>query len=46
MARELQKAGWPNARALQGGWNLWQEAGMPIEPRGTPHSIDEKSRFV
>jgi len=33
VARELQRAGWPNARALIGGWGAWQAAGLPIEPK-------------
>lgn len=32
-AHELQQAGWPNARALAGGWKAWQEAGLGVEPR-------------
>jgi 3-mercaptopyruvate sulfurtransferase SseA len=31
--RELRKAGWPNARALVGGWQAWQEEGLPVEPK-------------
>ncbi|HEX9132026.1 MAG TPA: hypothetical protein VF844_07015 [Ktedonobacteraceae bacterium] len=41
MARDLQRAGWLNARALLGGWEAWQRAGLPVEPRGTPHRADE-----
>jgi 3-mercaptopyruvate sulfurtransferase SseA len=33
VARELQKAGWSKARALIGGWEAWQSAGMPIEAK-------------
>lgn len=33
IARELQTAGWANARALEKGWEAWQEAGLPVEPR-------------
>ncbi|HYO48264.1 MAG TPA: hypothetical protein VEW94_00325 [Chloroflexia bacterium] len=33
MAQELKRAGWPNARALAGGWEAWQAAGMPVEKR-------------
>jgi NhaP-type Na+/H+ or K+/H+ antiporter/rhodanese-related sulfurtransferase len=33
IARELQAAGWPKARALKEGWVAWQEAGLPVEPR-------------
>ncbi len=36
MARELQAAGWPNARALRGGWEAWQAAGLPVAPKGEP----------
>lgn len=32
MALELRKAGWPKAVALKGGWEAWQEAGLPTEP--------------
>ncbi|WP_268886671.1 hypothetical protein [Ktedonospora formicarum] len=39
--RDLQRAGWPNARALQGGWEAWQIAGLPTEPQGSIHSVDE-----
>ncbi|MEX2179523.1 MAG: hypothetical protein WD801_12485 [Gemmatimonadaceae bacterium] len=33
MARLLRIAGWPQARALVGGWRGWVNAGMPVEPR-------------
>jgi 3-mercaptopyruvate sulfurtransferase SseA len=33
VALELQRAGWPNARALVGGWQAWQESSMPIEAK-------------
>jgi len=33
VARELQQAGWPKARALVGGWKAWLDAGMPVEPK-------------
>jgi 3-mercaptopyruvate sulfurtransferase SseA len=33
VARELQRAGWPKARALVGGWDAWREAGLPIEDK-------------
>jgi rhodanese-related sulfurtransferase len=33
VARELQQAGWSRARALIGGWNAWQAAGMPVQQR-------------
>lgn len=33
VAQDLRQAGWPNARALIGGWDAWQQAGLPVEPR-------------
>jgi 3-mercaptopyruvate sulfurtransferase SseA len=33
VALELQRAGWPNARALVGGWDAWVRAGLPVAPR-------------
>jgi 3-mercaptopyruvate sulfurtransferase SseA len=33
VARQLREGGWPNARALVGGWRAWQEAGLPVEPK-------------
>jgi 3-mercaptopyruvate sulfurtransferase SseA len=33
VALELRRAGWHHARALDGGWNKWVEAGKPVEPR-------------
>jgi 3-mercaptopyruvate sulfurtransferase SseA len=33
VARELQKAGWSKARALVGGWEAWQSAGLPVAVR-------------
>jgi 3-mercaptopyruvate sulfurtransferase SseA len=33
VARELQKAGWNRARALVGGWEGWQKAGLPVEAK-------------
>lgn len=29
----LKKAGFKNIKALWGGWNAWQEAGYPTEPK-------------
>jgi NhaP-type Na+/H+ or K+/H+ antiporter/rhodanese-related sulfurtransferase len=29
VARELRHAGWPYARALEGGWKAWQASGLP-----------------
>jgi rhodanese-related sulfurtransferase len=29
----LKKAGFKNVKALWGGWNAWQEAGYPTEPK-------------
>jgi 3-mercaptopyruvate sulfurtransferase SseA len=37
VAQELRQAGWKKARALAGGWEAWQAAGMPVEPKaGAP----------
>ncbi|NJM06846.1 hypothetical protein HC891_12660 [Candidatus Gracilibacteria bacterium] len=33
VAHDLQQAGWTKARALIGGWDGWQQAGMPVESR-------------
>jgi len=33
VARELRDAGWPDARALVGGWSAWLDAGLPVEPK-------------
>ena len=33
VVQQLKQAGWPNARALIGGWKAWQAAGLPIEPK-------------
>jgi len=33
VVRELQKAGWTKARALAGGWEAWQAAGLPVESK-------------
>jgi 3-mercaptopyruvate sulfurtransferase SseA len=33
VALELQRAGWPRARALVGGWQAWLDAGLPVVPR-------------
>ncbi len=33
VAGELRQAGWPRARALVGGWDAWQEAGLPQESK-------------
>jgi 3-mercaptopyruvate sulfurtransferase SseA len=41
VARDLQQAGWLNARALQGGWEAWQRVGLPVEPKGTSHRANE-----
>lgn len=32
-ADELRQAGWPRARALTGGWEAWQAAHLPVEPK-------------
>jgi hypothetical protein len=33
VARELQQAGYEKARALVGGWDLWEAVDMPTEPK-------------
>jgi len=33
VAQELKRAGWKQARALIGGWEAWQAAGLPIEEK-------------
>jgi rhodanese-related sulfurtransferase len=33
VARELRQAGYEKARALVGGWALWEAAGMPVEKK-------------
>jgi 3-mercaptopyruvate sulfurtransferase SseA len=33
VARELRDAGWTKARALVGGWTVWQAAEMPVEKK-------------
>jgi len=40
VVRELQRAGWTRARALIGGWEGWQKAGMPVEPRQQDSDAD------
>jgi rhodanese-related sulfurtransferase len=30
VALELRKAGWTKAVALQGGWQAWIDAGLPV----------------
>jgi 3-mercaptopyruvate sulfurtransferase SseA len=35
VVRELQRAEWKKARALTGGWDAWQAAGLPIEPKAS-----------
>lgn len=35
VAQRLRQAGWPLARAIQGGWKAWQAANMPVEPKVT-----------
>jgi rhodanese-related sulfurtransferase len=29
VAKELRRAGWPRARALEGGWEVWKKTGLP-----------------
>jgi hypothetical protein len=33
VARELISAGWPNARAIIGGWTAWQGARRATQPK-------------
>jgi NhaP-type Na+/H+ or K+/H+ antiporter/rhodanese-related sulfurtransferase len=33
VTRELQPRGWTRARALVGGFEAWQRAGLPLEPK-------------
>ncbi len=33
MARELADRGYRDVHALQGGFDAWVEAGLPLEPR-------------
>lgn len=33
VARELKQAGWLDVRALVGGWNAWEAAGLPTAPQ-------------
>jgi NhaP-type Na+/H+ or K+/H+ antiporter/rhodanese-related sulfurtransferase len=33
VTRDLQRAGWPRARALVGGFDAWRTAGLPLEPK-------------
>jgi 3-mercaptopyruvate sulfurtransferase SseA len=40
VAQELRQAGWVNARALIGGWNAWQAAGLPVEPKPEPNRVE------
>ncbi|MFL6446854.1 MAG: cation:proton antiporter [Bryobacteraceae bacterium] len=35
VAGELRKAGWVYTRIIEGGWNAWVNAGMPVENRLT-----------
>jgi NhaP-type Na+/H+ or K+/H+ antiporter/rhodanese-related sulfurtransferase len=34
VAQDLRQAGWTKSRALIGGWDAWQSAGLPVEKRG------------
>jgi 3-mercaptopyruvate sulfurtransferase SseA len=40
VAQELRLAGWVKARALIGGWNAWETAGLPVEPKPTQSDIE------
>lgn len=33
VAQELRQAGWPRARALEGGWEVWKKSGLPTVER-------------
>ncbi|HZR46417.1 MAG TPA: cation:proton antiporter, partial [Candidatus Manganitrophaceae bacterium] len=33
VAKELREAGWPQARALDGGWEAWKKSGLPVIER-------------
>jgi 3-mercaptopyruvate sulfurtransferase SseA len=33
VALQLRRAGWPKARALEGGWQAWKKSGLPTEPK-------------
>ncbi|MDC4206864.1 MAG: cation:proton antiporter [Candidatus Manganitrophus sp.] len=33
VAQELRQAGWPRARALEGGWEAWKKSGLPTVER-------------
>jgi rhodanese-related sulfurtransferase len=35
VAGELRKAGWVNTRVIEGGWNEWINAGLPVASRLT-----------
>jgi 3-mercaptopyruvate sulfurtransferase SseA len=43
VAQELRQAGWPNARALMGGWEAWQAEGLPVEPKPDPSHLETSS---
>lgn len=40
MAQELRQAGWTKARALVGGWEAWQAAKLPLEPKASRDYTD------
>jgi 3-mercaptopyruvate sulfurtransferase SseA len=40
VAQELRQAGWAKARALVGGWNAWQEVGLPVEAKPQQSSVE------
>ncbi|MCI0671027.1 MAG: rhodanese-like domain-containing protein [Myxococcaceae bacterium] len=33
MALKLRSLGYPEAYALEGGWDAWVQAGLPTEPK-------------
>lgn len=42
VAQELRQAGWPHARALEGGWEAWKKAGF--RPRNASEGISPMAR--
>ena len=33
MALQLLEKGWKNAHPLYGGFDAWQQAGLPVDPK-------------
>jgi len=40
VARELKQKGWPQVRALEGGWEAYLAAGLPVEPK--PSAVEAR----